>query len=90
MIATDIVVNMGHDIGSFFWCSMVPEQKLKGVKKYGKRKKRNISIISVRKMATLWMYGVCAPAEIRTKNLSLPTGMLYHLAISSVRCHARW
>ncbi len=27
MIATDIVVNMGHDIGSFFWCSMVPVQK---------------------------------------------------------------
>jgi hypothetical protein len=59
------------------------------VKKYGKRKKKNISLISIRRKTIFLVYGVCHPEEIRTQNLSLPTGMLYHLAISSVRCHAR-
>ncbi len=42
MIATDIVVNMGHDIRSFFWCYMLPVQKPQipaGSEKYGEQKK---------------------------------------------------
>jgi hypothetical protein len=52
MMATDIVVNIGHYIGFFFWCAddEVPVQssgELQGAKIWSTEKKQDFKVMSV-------------------------------------------